>query len=88
MRMPLPSDLSAEDLEAATSGMREGLVEEFVILPEGQNIGYLELDLRPDYRYLYWTVPGEESEPDGQVRQMARIMQPSTGSYQATQSGF
>lgn len=70
MRMPLPSDLSAEDLEASASGKREGLVEEFVTLPEGQNIGYLELDLRPDYRYLYWTVPGEESEPDGQVRQM------------------
>lgn len=67
MRMTLPSDLDAEELAAAANGSRIGPAEEFVTLPEGQMAGYLEIDLRPDQRYLYWTVPGEKSVPDGKV---------------------
>lgn len=67
MRISLPSDLSAEDLSAAANGTADSPAEVFVTLPEDQAAGYLEMDLRPDQRYLYWTVPGDESEPDGKV---------------------
>lgn len=68
MRVKLPSDLSTEELHAAGNDTVDSPVEVFVTLPEDQSAGYLEMDLRPDQRYLYWTVPGQDSEPDGKVR--------------------
>lgn len=68
MRVKLPSDLSESDLQAAANGTHDSPVEIFVTLPEDEAAGYLEMDLRPDKRYLYWTVPGNESEADGKVR--------------------
>lgn len=67
MRVSVPSDLSEEELYAAANDTASSPVEEFVTLADGAVPGYLEMDLRPDQRYLYWTVPGDESEPDGQV---------------------
>lgn len=67
MRMPVPADLSTDQLWAAANGHSSSPVEEFIILPEGSEAGYLEMDLRPDQRYLYWTMPGVDSEPDGKV---------------------
>lgn len=67
MRIAVPSDLSVEDLSAAANGTIDSPAEVFVTLPENQAAGYLEMDLRPDQRYLYWTMPGNESEPDGKV---------------------
>eukprot|EP00904_Undaria_pinnatifida_P009613 jgi/Undpi1/5782/HiC_scaffold_2.g01056.m1 len=67
MRVKLPSDLSESDLQAAANGTHDSPVEIFVTLPEDEAAGYLEMDLRPDKRYLYWTVPGNESEADGKV---------------------
>lgn len=65
--MATPSGLSEGDLWASANGSVNSPADVFVTLPEGQAAGYLELDLRPDQRYLYWTVPGEESDPDGKV---------------------
>lgn len=70
--MNVPSDLSETDLHAAANGTHDSPVEEFVTLPESEVAGYLEMDLRPDKRYLYWTVPGNESQPDGKVRERLR----------------
>ena len=67
MRVTLPSDLSAEEIATAANSLSESPVEEFVVLPENESAGYLEMDLRPDKRYLYWTVPGSESTSDGKV---------------------
>lgn len=65
--MTLPSDLSQAEIYAAGNGTVDGPAEEFVVLAEGETAGYLEVDLRPDQRYLYWTVPGETSKADGKV---------------------
>ena len=72
MRVNLPSDLSESDLHAAANGTHDSPVEEFVTLPENEAAGYLEMDLRSDKRYLYWTVPGNQSLPDGKVRHVRR----------------
>lgn len=80
MRMALPADLGTEELRASVSGLAGGPAEEFVTLPDGDAVGYLEMDLRPDHRYLYWTVPGGESEADGKVliwlRRVALLLTP------------
>lgn len=65
--MPLPSDLSEEELVDAVGNTADSPVETFITLPSDESAGYLEMDLRPDHRYLYWTVPGEDSDPDGKV---------------------
>ena len=66
--MPLPSDLSEDEILDAVGGTVDTPVEAFVTLPSGESAGYLEMDLRPDHRYLYWTVPGVDSVGDGKVR--------------------
>ena len=66
--MPLPSDLSEDEILDAVGGAVDTPVEAFVTLPSGESAGYLEMDLRPDHRYLYWTVPGVDSVGDGKVR--------------------
>lgn len=68
MRIPLPSDLDEEEIWDAANDTIESLAEAFVVLPNDETAGYLEMDLRPDKRYLYLTVPGNDSEPDGRVR--------------------
>ncbi|CAM9626258.1 unnamed protein product, partial [Choristocarpus tenellus] len=40
----------------------------FVSLEPNKTLGYLEVDMRPDFRYLYWTVPGLTGKADGQVQ--------------------
>lgn len=70
MRVTVPSDLSNAELEFAANGTRNSPAEEFVTLADGEVAGYLEMDLRPDQRYLYLTVPGSESQPDGKVRDL------------------
>lgn len=67
MRISLPSDLSEEELWDAANDTIGSLAETFISLPDDESVGYLEMDLRPDKRYLYWTVSGEDSEPDGRV---------------------
>lgn len=67
MRMPLPSDLTEDELVDAVDETADSLVETFVTLPSDESAGYLEMDLRPDHRYLYWTVPGVDSAADGKV---------------------
>ncbi|CAM9233744.1 unnamed protein product [Ectocarpus sp. 13 AM-2016] len=67
MRIPLLSDLVDEGIWHAANGTANGLAEAFVTLPGYERPGYLEMDLRPDKRYLYLTVPGNDSVPDGRV---------------------
>lgn len=67
MRMPLPSDLSEDELLDAVADTADSPVETFVTLAAGESAGYLDMDLRPDHRYLYWTVPGLDSTADGKV---------------------
>lgn len=67
LRVTLPSDLSAEEVTAAGNSSSDSPVEVFVVLPEDEAAGYLEMDLRPEERYLYWTVPGSPNIPDGKV---------------------
>lgn len=67
LRISLPSDLSAEEVAAAGNALSGSPVEVFVVLPEDEAAGYLEMDLRPKERYLYWTVPGSPNIPDGKV---------------------
>lgn len=73
MRVTLPGDLNSDELYAAANATAHSPVETFVALEEGEAAGYLEMDLRPDRRYLYWTVPGIESEPDGKVKQVSCV---------------
>lgn len=68
MRIPLPSDLDDEEIWDAANSTSDSLAEVFIELPADESAGYLEMDLRPDKRYLYMTVPGNDSEPDGRVR--------------------
>lgn len=68
MRIPLPSDLDEEEIWHAANDTTDSLAEAFLALPDDETAGYLEMDLRPDKRYLYLTVPGNDSEPDGRVR--------------------
>lgn len=73
MRIPLPSDLVDEGIWHAANGTADDLAEAFVTLPGDERPGYLEMDLRPDKRYLYLTVPGNDSVPDGRVSQVNTI---------------
>ncbi|CAM9185119.1 unnamed protein product, partial [Discosporangium mesarthrocarpum] len=65
--MTVPSDLDADVLEKAGDGGYTP-AEVFVSLEHNETVGYLEVDLRPDYRYLYWTVPGDAEEGNGKVQ--------------------
>lgn len=65
--MPLPSDLSEDEILDAVDDTVDSLVETFITLPTDESPGYLDMDLRPDHRYLYWTVPGVDSTADGKV---------------------
>lgn len=67
MRVPVPSDLSSNELAAAANSSAGSPAETFVIFPEGEAAGYLDMDLRPDKRYLYWTMPGNYTQADGKV---------------------
>lgn len=74
MRIPLPSDLVDEGLWYAANGTADDLAEAFVTLRDDERPGYLEMDLRPDKRYLYLTVPGNDSVPDGRVSRVKTIV--------------
>lgn len=65
--MPLPSDLDEGQLWDTANDTIDSVAEAFIAMPDDERAGYLEMDLRPDKRYLYWTVPGNDSEPDGRV---------------------
>ncbi len=72
MRIPLPSDLSDEEISDAATDDVDSPTEEFITLPTDEAAAYLEADLRPDKRHLYWTVPGDEGVADGKVSKRKR----------------